>query len=197
MAVSAAFFRQIWQFTNREVITNKSISRSIGVGFFVIATALGAFVRIPLPFTPVPVTLQTFFVMLSGAALGRKFGSTSQLIYLTLGCAGLPIFTGGGSGLAYLFGPTGGYLVGFVLSAYIIGTLITKRRGLLWILFSFLAGEVVLFSTGMLWLSFYMKISLPGAFSLGVLPFIFGDAAKLFLAAAVCQVFQKRFSEIF
>lgn len=82
----------------REIVVNKTACRIIGVTVFVILTSLGAFVRIPLPFTPVPVTLQTFFVLLSGAVLGGAIGAASQLSYLLLGTAGLPIFTNAGSG---------------------------------------------------------------------------------------------------
>ena len=83
----------------REVILNKTLCRVMGVLTFVILTSLGAFVRIPLPFTPVPLTLQTFFILLCGAFLGSKLGVTAQLSYMFLGVLGLPIFTGAGSGL--------------------------------------------------------------------------------------------------
>ncbi len=85
--------------------------------------ALMAQVRIPLPFTPVPITGQTFAVLLIGAALGSERGAASLLVYLAEGAAGLPAFAGGTSGLAVLVGPTGGYLIGFVFAAYIIGRL--------------------------------------------------------------------------
>ena len=90
----------------KEVILDKTLCRVMGVLTFVILTSLGAFVRIPLPFSPVPITLQTFFVLLSGALLGSNLGTISQLSYLLLGASGLPVFTGAGSGLFYLLGPT-------------------------------------------------------------------------------------------
>lgn len=197
MAVSAAFLRQIWQAGNKEIITSRSISRAIGVAFFVAGTCLGAFVRIPLFFTPVPVTLQTFFVMLSGAVLGKKYGSISQILYVGLGCAGLQIFAQANPGIGYLFGPTGGYLMGFILSSYIIGTLVRKNQSFIWIAFSLFLGEAVLFSTGMFWLKEYMNLSLQKAFLLGVVPFIPGDSLKLLAAASIYKGLHRRFSEIF
>ena len=88
----------------REVILNRTICRIIGVSAFVILTMLGAFVRIPLPFTPVPITLQTFFVLLSGLFLGQNLGGIAQLSYVLLGITGLPVFTGTGNGISYLLG---------------------------------------------------------------------------------------------
>jgi len=92
----------------RELTGSKTLNIAIGVCFFLPLTALGAFVRVPLPFTPVPITLQTFFVLLSGAFLGRRSGSLTQLLYLVMGVCGAPIFTGAASGWIYLLGPTGG-----------------------------------------------------------------------------------------
>jgi biotin transport system substrate-specific component len=103
---------------NKEFISSKKAVAAIGVTFFVLATALSAYVRIPVPGSPVPITLQTFFVLLAGAVLGRKLGAASQIGYVILGAVGLPIFQGAGYGIAYLFGPTGGYLMGFAAAAY-------------------------------------------------------------------------------
>ena len=81
----------------KELVLNKAACRIIGVAIFVVLTSLGAFVRIPLPFTPVPLTLQTMFVLLSGAFLGSGLAATAQLGYILLGLSGVPIFTGAGS----------------------------------------------------------------------------------------------------
>ncbi|MBI4972331.1 MAG: biotin transporter BioY, partial [Candidatus Omnitrophica bacterium] len=112
----------------KEIIYNRVVCRFIGVAVLVILTSLGAFVRIPLPFTPVPITLQTFFVLLSGAFLGSNLGAVTQLSYILLGVSGLPIFTAAGSGPLYLFGPTAGYLWGFVLASLFIGKFIKYSR---------------------------------------------------------------------
>ena len=93
-------------FTHKNIIINKQAERAFLVTSFIILTALGAYVRIPLPFTPVPITLQTFFVILCGAILGKKLGSLTQTSYVILGTLGLPIFQGYGAGFLHLAGPT-------------------------------------------------------------------------------------------
>ena len=112
----------------QELISNKKLCRLFAVGAFIALTALSAFVRIPLFFTPVPLTLQTFFVLLSGALLGRKLGVLAQAAYLSLGLTGQQVFTGTGSGSLYLLGPTGGYVVGFVLASFLAGCLLIKEK---------------------------------------------------------------------
>ena len=95
---------------------------------FAALTAAGAYIQIPMPFSPVPVTLQVFFVLLAGSILKSKWGSLSMIVYTLLGIAGLPVFAGGSSGIGVLLGPTGGYIVGFILAAYVIGKLSEKTE---------------------------------------------------------------------
>src|SRR5512143_1882057 len=97
----------------------------VGSSLFVAALAQ---IRIPLPFTPVPVTGQTLAVLVVGAALGARKGAASLLLYLLAGFAGLPVFSGGSAGGAVILGPTGGYLIGFIVAAYLIGVL--SARGM-------------------------------------------------------------------
>ncbi len=145
--------------------------------------ALLAQVRIPLPFTPVPLTGQTFAVLLVGAALGSRRGATSLGLYTGLGLAGLPVFAGGASGLGYAFGPTGGYLLGFILSAYVIGWLAERglERNLRTSILPFLVGTLIIYALGAGWLAFYVGPS--AAWAKGVLPFVAGDALKIGAAA--------------
>ena len=147
--------------------------------------AVLAQVKIPLPFTPVPITGQTFAVLLVGAALGSKRGATSLALYTLLGAFGIPIFAGGASGLAYLTGPTLGYLVGFVVAAYVVGA--GAERGLeksvRTSLIPFMLGTLVIYIFGAGWMSALFGIE--KAFALGVLPFIPGDVIKLVMAALV------------
>src|SRR3989338_884787 len=96
---------------------------------FAALTAVAAQVKIPLSFTPVPITLQTLMVLLSGAMLGARYGALSQFIYLVLGAAGLPVFAGGSGGIASLFGPTGGYLFSYPIAAFIVGYM-TESKGI-------------------------------------------------------------------
>ena len=108
---------------NEDIIKNRAFDASLGVVFFVLATAFGAYVRIPLPGNPVPITLQTMFVLLAGAVLGKRLGPLSQAGYILLGVLGIPVFQNFSFGMPYIFGPTGGYLAGFVLAAYFLGRL--------------------------------------------------------------------------
>ena len=144
--------------------------------------ALAAQIRIPLPFSPVPVTGQTFAVLLVAAALGR-LGVASLAAYLGLGAVGLPVFAGGATGLAYMGGPTGGYLVGFLLAAAVVGYAAERQwdRRLPTSLLAMLAGEVLIYACGVAWLArFPLSVSVWQA---GLFPFIPGDVFKLVLAA--------------
>ena len=169
-------------------------SVAFGVTAFVVMMALGAHVRIPLPFTPVPITLQTFFLSLAGATLGPVFGAASQVVYLFLGAAGVPVFAGG-SGLMYLVqSATTGYLIGFIAAAALVGWLIRSRKdpGIAWILFSMAAGNLVVYTSGMLWLSLYLHVSLVNAVAIGVVPFLAGDVAKMCAAAGLFRGYRRR-----
>lgn len=145
--------------------------------------AILAQARIPLPFTPVPLTGQTFAVLLVGAALGSKRGFASLGLYAILGLAGLPVFAGGASGWGYALGPTGGYLLGFILAAYFIGRLAERglERNIRTSLWPFALGTVIIYALGAGWLAFY--VGPQAALAKGVLPFLPGDLIKLVLAA--------------
>jgi len=170
----------------RELISDKRLCRLLGVGVFVILTTLSAFVRVPLPFTPVPLTLQTFFVLLSGALLGRKLGATSQAAYMLLGLSGQQVFTGIGCGSLYLLGPTGGYIVGFVLASFVAGSLLAQENPSWLVVFiKLLAADFIILFSGMLWLKISLAIPFAKAFLLGFLPFVLGDILKVILATVV------------
>ena len=140
-------------------------------------------VSIPLPFTPVPITGQTYGVLLIGTLLGSRRGALSMLLYIIEGGMGLPFFAQGASGWAKLLGPTGGYLVGFVLAAYVIGWM--AERGMdrrVWTaLVPMLVGEVIIFACGVSWLAHF--VGWDKALPLGLYPFIPGDVIKTLLAA--------------
>ncbi|TAM35262.1 biotin transporter BioY [bacterium] len=169
------------------------ICRVLAVTAFVLLTALSAFVRIPLPFTPVPFTLQTFFVLLSGSLLGRKLGFFTQSLYMLLGLAGFQVFAGTGVGRLYLFGPTGGYIAGFVLASFLAGGLFAReKQGWPVILLTLLFADLALLSCGMLWLKVSLSWPLSRAFLLGFLPFIPGDILKVIFAAAIHRGLRSR-----
>lgn len=145
-------------------------------------TALAAQVSIPLPFTPVPITGQTFAVLLVGAVLGSRRGAASMALYVAEGLAGLPVFAGGKAGLAVLLGPTGGYLLGFIVAAFVTGWLAERgwdRRPLTTAL-AMVLGNVVIYLFGVSWLAAFVGIE--RAPLLGMVPFIPGDILKIVLA---------------
>jgi len=143
-------------------------------------------IKIALPFTPVPLTAQTFGVLLAGAALGSKRGTLSIALYIALGALGLPVFAGGASGIAYLSGATLGYLVGFLLAAWVIGLLaeLGMERSVRTSLFPFLVGTIIIYACGIAWLSIVLE-SLDRAVAAGLIPFLIGDAIKLIAASLV------------
>src|SRR5512138_1503631 len=141
-------------------------------------------VEIPLPFTPVPITGQTFGVLLVGAALGSKRGAASLGSYLAMGIAGLPFFAGGAHGLNIVFGATGGYLLGFVAATYVVGWLAERglERSIRTSILPFLLGTVIIYACGVTWLAIVLG-SLSKAIAAGLLPFLVGDAIKLIAAS--------------
>jgi len=178
---------------NRELIRDKRVCRVLAVTGFVILTALSAFVRIPLPFTPVPFTLQTFFVLLSGSLLGRRLGLFTQSLYMFLGIFGFQVFTGTGSGSLYLFGPTGGYIVGFVLASFLAGGLFAReKQSWLVVFLGLLFADLALLFCGTLWLKISLSCPLSQAFLLGFLPFIPGDILKIIFAAVIHRKLRSR-----
>jgi len=181
----------------RELISDKRLCRFLAVGVFITLTTLSAFVRIPLPFTPVPLTLQTFFVLLSGALLGRKLGGLTQGAYMFLGLTGQEIFTNASCGGFYLLGPTGGYLVGFVLAAYFAGSfLIKEKQSVLEVFIKLLAADFIILFSGMLWLKISLASGWDKAFLLGFLPFVPGDILKVILATVAYNKLRARFKEV-
>lgn len=182
----------------REIVTDRTACRAIGVAVFVILTALGAFVRIRLPFTPVPITLQTFFVLLCGLVLGRRLGVAAQSAYLLLGAAGLPIFSGAGGGLFYLLGPTGGYIFGFLPAALVAGAFIRRVKGGFFQVVAILClADLLLLSCGVAWLKVILGYSLGELLAIGFFPFLAGDLLKIFAAAAIYLRLKPRLSEVF
>ena len=150
----------------------------------VLFTALLAQVKIPLGFTPVPITGQTLAVLLIGAALGSRRGAAALLIYLVAG-SWLPIYAGGASGFVWSIA-SGGYIVGFVPAAFAVGWL--AERGWdrkVWILLAMLAGNVILYISGLLWLSRFVvpEWGCGNTLACGLYPFILGDLIKLYAAS--------------
>lgn len=168
----------------RALVESTAARRAAAVAGFVVLTALAARVAIPLPGTPVPFTLQVAAVLLTGALLGPTLGAAAQAAYVAAGAAGLPAFAAGG-GLAYLLGPTGGYLLAYPAAAAATGWLVHRRPGLGWSALGMAAGVAVIHAGGMAWLS---VLSGPAAaFELGVLPFLLVDAVKAVAVLLVAE----------
>lgn len=157
---------------------------------FALLTALAAQIEIPLGFTPVPLTGQTFAVLLAGAVLGTRRGVLSQLVYWACGLAGLPFYSGGKGGWQAGTGATMGYLIGFVVAAGAIGFLAEKKhdRNFATSLPAMLLGSAIIYVFGAGWLAHKLNIPVAtgetNAIALGVAPFLIGDAIKAVVAAA-------------
>ena len=154
---------------------------------FAALTGLGALMVIPV--YPVPFTLQTLFTYLSAMLLGRKIGTLSQVIYILLGVIGLPIFSAGKAGLGILLGPTGGYLWGFIISAYTMGILVEKKninkiKGFIVV---GIIGLFIINFCGALQLYIVTQLSLKAVLLTGVIPFIIGDFIKIVTASFIAH----------
>lgn len=152
---------------------------------FVALIALAARIRIYTPWTPVPITGQTFAVLLTGAALGSRLGTISLLTYLAIGIVGIPVFASGNSGWDYATGGTGGYLVGFLLAAAAVGWLSERGWDRRYVVAALLVGNVLVYVPGLLWLGVGGFIPWNQVLAKGLYPFIAGDLVKLTLAALV------------
>ncbi|MDT5271910.1 MAG: biotin transport system substrate-specific component [Acidobacteriota bacterium] len=155
------------------------------VGFSLL-TAAAAQLVVPLPWTPVPLTGQTFAVLLTGALLGPRLGALAMLAYLAEGAAGLPFFRGGAGGVGHFSGATAGYLLAFPAAAYVTGHLAERGwdRRFVTAAAAMALGSLVILACGWAWLALMFKGSAE-AFRLGVAPFLPGDVLKVALAAAV------------
>jgi biotin transport system substrate-specific component len=169
----------------------QTAERAGAVLFVTILTAVAAQISVPLPFTPVPFTLQPMVVLIGAAALGARLGAASQVLYLALGLAGLPVFAASpvlAHGAARLLGPTGGYLMSYPLAAFVAGALAERgfdRRYLTAVL-AMACGLVVIFAGGVFWLATVVQArGLSAALAAGFYPFIVADFVKLLLAAGV------------
>ncbi len=177
-----------------ELSIPKKLTLALGLACL---TGLVAQIRIVLPWSPVPVTGQTFAVLLAGVLLGRWWGGISLAMYTGLGAAGVPWFAGLNSGLGYLAGPTGGYMLGFILAALFLGhftdTYIRSRSFLSMLALMLFANFILIYVPGLLQLGLWLNLvkGEPAAFttllSIGALPFIAGDITKAVMAAAIAR----------
>lgn len=170
------------------------VNRLFGVIVFTVALVLSAFIKIPLPFTPVPVTLQNLVVFLSAAILGPVLGMLVVGLYILFGIFGAPLFANYGAGIFYIFGPTGGYLVGFIVSACFTGYVLSKKsvssRFLFLSAVLFISALIIYFFGGM-WLAIGFGWNLNKILFFGVAPFILPDLLKVFMASVLIKSFRR------
>jgi biotin transport system substrate-specific component len=166
--------------------------------FLTALTAVAAQVSLHLPFTPVPLTLQPMIVLVGSAALGARLGASSQVLYLLLGIAGLPVFAASPilpQGFGRLLGPTGGYLLAYPIAAYVTGYLAERGfdRRYLTSLVAMFAGLAILFAGGVTWLAFFTiaPVGMSAALATGLYPFIIPDVIKVCVASGVLPVVWK------
>ena len=170
------------KFLNREQTLASTISISL-VGSILLA--LLARLSIPVPFSPVPITGQTFGVLLLGGLLGCRMATLSVIFYIFEGMIGLPVFAGGSLGIFYLLGPTGGYLLGFIPAAYLVGYLSERgwNKKLSLTIMSMIIGTAIIFLFGVSWLSF--SAGVVTAITIGFIPYLIGAVIKIVLAALI------------
>lgn len=177
----------------REMVTGRGARIAIAVAAFVLATTFGAYVAIPLPWTPVPMTLQPLFVVLAGALLGPRLGAAAMMSYLALGLAGVPVFSAGRAGLAHVLGPTGGYLLAYPPAAFAVGWLAGGRKsGTLRLAAALLAGLGVIYAGGVAQLGALAGGPLERIVALGVAPFVAGDLIEMLVALVVAKQVRSR-----
>ncbi len=158
-------------------------------------TAVGAYIYVPIG--PVPIILSTLFVVLSGLLLGSRWGLTSMALYLLVGAMGFPVFAGGKGGFAYLMGPTGGYLFGYVVASWATGFISDRCQGRMILdIMAVIVGSLVLYAMGVPWLKLITHMSWTKALMAGALPFLIGDAIKasvvIILARAIRPILKRQ-----
>lgn len=147
--------------------------------------AVGAFIAVPVG--PVPIVLQNLFVMLAGLLLGSRWGLASVAVYILAGICGLPVFSGGGAGLGHIFGPTGGYLLGYLPAVFLIGIISEKYTSIFLHFTALLAGAALVYLCGVSWLKVVTGMSVGKAMTVGMFPFLVGDAIKIVAAVFIAK----------
>jgi len=166
--------------------SSKQLKRMVYAALMAALTAAGAYIAIPLG--PVPIVLQNLFIMLAGLLLGGRWGLISVAVYLLAGAVGLPVFAGGTGGVGKFVGPTGGYLLGFGAAAYLIGIISESGRGRVTIdVLAMVAGTLIIYAFGVSWLKVVTGISFSKALTVGMLPFLIGDALKIAAAIPIAR----------
>ena len=165
---------------------NPQLRMTVYASLLAALTAAGAYLSIPIG--PVPIVLQSLFILLSGLLLGSRWGSASVAVYLLAGACGLPVFAGGMGGIGRLVGPTGGYLIGFLPAVYLIGIISEKgAQRMIFDVIAMIVGSMVIYVFGVSWLKILTGMTLAKALAVGMIPFIPGDVIKIAVAVPVTK----------
>ncbi|MDC7220687.1 MAG: biotin transporter BioY [Spirochaetales bacterium] len=174
----------------------KEIQSIVLTALFTALIIAGSYMALPIG--PVPVVLATLFILLAGMLLGPRAGASAVIVYLLLGAVGLPVFSGGKGGAAVLIGPTGGYLLGYFLSALVTGIIVqpAKSHGkvsLVKLILATVTGTVLFFLPGVPWLKFKLAMTWGEALAAGLTPFILGAVIKGTVALILARIFIPRY----
>jgi biotin transport system substrate-specific component len=171
----------------QDVVVDRRARLAVGVAAFAVASAFGAQIAVPVPLSPVPITLQTLFVILAGVVLGPRAGAASMALYVGAGAMGAPVFSNGGAGLAWLLGPTGGYLLTYPASAFVAGWIAGRRGSMLRIGLGLTVGVLIQYAGGLTQLWALTGQPIGAVLGMGALPFLFGDVVKIATAAWIAR----------
>jgi biotin transport system substrate-specific component len=169
----------------------KTIIKAFASALFAFATILAAEIHVPLPFTPIPMTLQTFIVPLAGGFLGAFWGTASMVIYLVLGLAGLNVFAAAPGGWNFLVAPSAGYVIGFIFASFVMGTLQDRNVRNITIFVGLIVAHLIILAFGMAGLMINLRIGVQEALTKGVSPFLFGDLFKLMASFAMLASYNR------
>jgi len=166
--------------------TSLQLRMTVYASLFAALTAAGAYLSIPIG--PVPIILQNMFVLLSGLLLGSRWGLASVGVYILAGVCGLPVFAGGLGGISRIVGPTGGYILGYLPGVFITG-LIAEKTGqrLIYDVIAMICGCIIIYACGVTWLKVLTGMTLTKTLTVGMYPFLIGDALKIAAAAAIAK----------
>ncbi|MGI5902530.1 MAG: biotin transporter BioY [Desulfitobacteriia bacterium] len=171
--------------------SSSNLRITVYMALFTALIIIGGYITVPIG--PVPIVLADFFVMLAGVFLGRKWGLGSVILYAFLGAIGLPVYAGGRAGLAVIFGPTGGFLLGYLVLVFVIGFIAKEEKPSLFkSLPVLILGKIFHFAIGIAWLKTVLNLTWEASVATGLTPFILGDTIKVVAVAAIAKALLPR-----
>jgi len=171
-----------------------NLQMTVYASLFAALISAGAYLAIPIG--PVPIALQSLFVLLAGLVLGSRWGLAAVGIYLLAGAIGLPVFAGGTGGIGRFIGPTGGYLLSYLPAVFLIGTISEQSNDkVLFAVFAMICGSTVVYAFGVSWLKAMTGMDWTKAVSVGMLPFLIGDVIKIAVAVPIARTLRTVIAE--